>query len=65
MTLRSIIDQASTLALELPTGLDTEVKVWNMGRESIEPAGIAKTSSLSVGADETKTKAIAYFKIKP
>lgn len=63
MTLRQLIDDASTLGLT--TGLDVEVRTWNLGREPIEPAGISKAVQLCIGSNEKKTGVIAYLKIKP
>lgn len=65
MTLRQLIDDASTLALQLPNGLDTECKAWNMSREPIQTGDILRTTNLAVGADKDKTGLMAYFKIKP
>jgi len=64
MTLRQLIDDASTLALQLPKGLDTECKAWNMSREPVQTGEILRTTNLAVGSDKDKTGVIAYFKIK-
>jgi hypothetical protein len=65
MTLRQLINEAATLGQQLPHGLDTAVKVWNLGQEPLAVAGISQASRLQIGTDDDRKGIIAYLTIRP
>jgi len=64
MTLKDIIDQAADLGQQLPDGLNTEVKLWNLKREPIPKLGISDPSRFQIGAGDEGKGVVAYITIK-
>jgi len=65
MTLKQIIDQAADLGQQLPDGLYTEVKLWNLNQQPLQALEQAKPGRFQIGANEDGKRVIAYLTIKP